>query len=947
MSDILTQQDALSQSLPFVSLTSLRTAHNQLLNKHRQFGSTPAFLAGASAFIEQGRIAGALLDREEERAVAQSLLDYWTAILYRAGAEPPESALVEFDWNLAPELPDEMCPYMGLDAFSESEQGVFFGRERLVEEAVRMLSRGRLLAAVGPSGSGKSSLVLAGLLPALKEAALPDSLQGHHAQRMVPGSQPMANLARALYALQLEPGVDADTWSAQHAVLLTQDPERLPGLIDHDNAAPLVLVVDQFEEVFTLCVDDAARHAFVACLLALFQMPGRSHTLILTLRADFESLVSRLPELQAPFERHLLRVTPLNAAELRASIESPADLIGLKFEHGLVDTLLHDILGEPAALPLLQFTLLKLWEHRERNYITWDAYRRLGGGRLALANSADAFFDSLIPEQQVTARRILLRLVRAGDGLEITSNRVRLDSFYRGGEAGERVTLVLEKLVDARLVRVTQSDVASDTQVEIAHEALVRNWPRLVAWLEEERESIRQRQRLTSAAEQWAALGRAEGALLPDALLHEAGRFVETTGIELSDLEIEFLQASEQAIVAQRARELARQVELKQAQVEAQMQAAKARRLRRLAVALAVLLLVPLLMAVIAWQQRESPWQPLENFPRDSVSALATAWTDTAGAPTDLMICAGTSNIGIGCTHEGQTWNIYQQDLPTGDPASATSEFPGTVRGVQAISIDAANPRRIVASLWDGGLYLSDNGGVRWRRASQGLPTDAGYVPGVAIHDNQVLAIVGSELYGSQDGGDHWLPLGRTSQPFWGRVHDIHIDAKRGRAYAATDNGLYAASIKHPWRWQQVALLPNVRHIAQMQSGDGALILAASGAGSQNTVYRWTGEQPPQVLASFSRPIYSLVADPDQSSDTAFYLLLEAGEVVAVSEQGDKHSLGRRPGWPWDQAFELLAAPTVTGDGSLLLLGHTHGLLRFNASLPAPGERLLGTSLRW
>jgi hypothetical protein len=141
-------------------------------------------------------------------------------------------------------------------------------------------------------------------------------------------------------------------------------------------------------------------------------------------------------------------------------------------------------------------------------------------------------------------------------------------------------------------------------------------------------------------------------------------------------------------------------------------------------------------------------------------------------------------------------------------------------------------------------------------------------------------------------------------------------------------------------------LLPNVRHITQMQSGDDALMLATSRPGNQSMVYRWTREQPPQVLASFSRPIYSLVADPDQSSDTAFYVLLESGEVVAVSEQGDKHSLGRRPGWPWDQAFELLAAPTVTGDGSLLLLGHTHGLLRFNASLPAPGERLLATSLR-
>jgi hypothetical protein len=186
------------------------------------------------------------------------------------------------------------------------------------------------------------------------------------------------------------------------------------------------------------------------------------------MRADFESLVSRVPDLQAHFERNIFRVTPLNAAELRSSIEAPAALIGLKFEQGLVDTLLQDILGEPAALPLLQFTLLKLWECRERNYIMWDAYRRLGGGRLALANSANAFFDGLIPEQQVTARRILLRLVRASDGLEITSNRVRMELLYRTGEAEDRVNRVLERLIDARLVRVTQGDVASGFGAQLA-----------------------------------------------------------------------------------------------------------------------------------------------------------------------------------------------------------------------------------------------------------------------------------------------------------------------------------------------------------------------------------------------------------------------------------------------------------------------------------------------
>ncbi len=933
MSESENPPGAMTQPAPYVSLTSLRASHKQLLTRHRQFGSTPGLLANAGTLIEQGKAIGAFLDTDIERAVAQSLLDYWAAILYRSGLEPPESALAEFDWSLAPELPDEICPYVGLDAFSETKQAVFFGRERLVEESVSMLVRSRLLAVVGPSGSGKSSLVLAGLLPALKDGALPGSEQWRYAPRMVPGSDPLANLARVLYALQREPGMDADGWCAQHAARLAIDPDHLLELVDNAESEPLVLVVDQFEEAFTLCVDNLARSAFVACLIALCQSPGRRHALILTMRADFESLVSRVPDLQAHFERNIFRVTPLNAAELRSSIEAPAALIGLKFEQGLVDTLLQDILGEPAALPLLQFTLLKLWECRERNYIMWDAYRRLGGGRLALANSANAFFDGLIPEQQVTARRILLRLVRASDGLEITSNRVRMELLYRTGEAEDRVNRVLERLIDARLVRVTQGDVASDNQVEIAHEALVRNWPRLVAWLEEERESIRKRQRLTDAAEQWASLGRDTGALLPATLLHEAGRFVEITGFALTNLEVEFLQASRQALAAEQERELARQIELKQAQVEVLRQAHKARRMRRLAFAFGLLLTVPMLMTVVVLRQRSSPWQPLENFPRDSVSALTATWGNGTNAPAHLMICAGTSNVGIGCTQEGQTWNIFQQDLPTGDPAYAENrEFPGTVRGVQAIGIDATNSQRIAAFFWDGKVYLSDTGGVRWRPAGKGLPEEPGYVRDVALYGDLALAIVGSELYGSVDGGDYWVPMGRYSQPFWGQVHDIVIDSRTATAYAATDNGLYTVSSQRPWRWQQVVYLPLVRHVAQQMGVNDGLVLVTTGSAGQSAVYLWTPDQPAQALTSFTQPIHSLAVDPDPSSDTAVYVLLDSGEVVTVSRHGAKRSLGQRPAWPWDQAFDLLAVPTPTGHDPMLLLGHTHGLLRFNGA---------------
>jgi hypothetical protein len=455
---------------------------------------------------------------------------------------------------LAPELPNELCPYQGLAAFEENDAAFFFGRKRLVQTMIDKLRSGEhLLAVVGSSGSGKSSLVLAGLIPALKQGAIPatddtpGSDQWRYAPRIVPGSDPLANLARILPSA----GVDApDTdvrqsppWIAEQIAHLTQDAHSLAEMVNATGAAPTVLVVDQFEELFTLCADEAARQAFANNLLALTQAPSHRHSAILALRTDFESFIMRLPGFQPFSEQALVRVTPLTATELREVIEKPAEIVGLKFEEGIVDALLQDFLGEPAALPLLQFSLLKLWEHRERNRITWEAYRRLGGGRQALARSADELYDSLIPEEQMTARRILLRLVRPGEGLEVTSNCVRRDELYQTGEAHDRLDRVLQKLIDVRLLRVSEGATSADPQIEVAHEALVRNWPRLVEWLEGEREQIRERLRLTEAAEQWAKLGREPGFLLSGALLEEAVRRPD-----LDELEREFVQASQEAV---------------------------------------------------------------------------------------------------------------------------------------------------------------------------------------------------------------------------------------------------------------------------------------------------------------------------------------------------------------------------------------------------------------
>jgi tetratricopeptide (TPR) repeat protein len=224
---------------------------------------------------------------------------------------------------------------------------------------------------------------------------------------------------------------------------------------------------------------------------------------------------------------------------LRDAIEKPANYVGLKFEHGIVDTLIKEILGEPAGLPLLQFTLLKLWEGRTRNLVTWEQYDRLGGPRAALEISADELYEKMLPEDQIACQRIFLRLVRPrAESLEVTSNRVRTRSLH-DIEDPTRIERVVEKLVKARLLRETKGETSADDQVEVAHEALIRNWRKLIKWLDEDRDTKRQRLRLTGAAESWWAHGKDPGGLVRGSLLQEAEGYKD-----LNQLEIEFVRAS-------------------------------------------------------------------------------------------------------------------------------------------------------------------------------------------------------------------------------------------------------------------------------------------------------------------------------------------------------------------------------------------------------------------
>ena len=593
----------------FTSVSGIQAAHAELLKRHRAVGDAPDILAEIEDFMHKAIAAGALLDADSDRWAAQSLLDYWATTVHRATDVLPDATLAEFDPSLAPSLDDSLCPYLGLDAFKADQKDRYFGRQQLVEHLVARLAAGRLLALIGPSGSGKSSLILAGVLPALQGGAIPGSAKWNYLPSIVPGAEPLESLARMV----LPPNADAARVEAV-AAEFRKDPGHLATVLGRQTE-PTVLVVDQFEEVLTLCRDDVARQAFVDNLLRVPKGDGPRHTVILTMRDDFMGQVSRLPALAGQFERVLTVVVPPTAAELRDAIEKPAAQIGLKFEEGLVDQLLKDVVDEPAGLPLLQFTLLKLWEARDHNRITRRAYDRLGGGRECLARSADEVWVQLgLPENQEAGKRILLELVRP-EGRDFTSKRVRRERLYKIGIPANRITLALDRLVAARLLRVTPGETENDDRIEVAHEALVRNWPKLSAWLEEERERMRHRIALTAKAEEWENRGRDRNLLLRGEVLQEAANYEE-----LGEVETAFVQAS----IAERERY--RRIE----------------RLRRgvMAALVAIILLGSIVASVILWRSSNkmkelAANERIQRLRADTAAALATSLMTLAQASAD------------------------------------------------------------------------------------------------------------------------------------------------------------------------------------------------------------------------------------------------------------------------------------------------------------------------
>src|SRR5271166_2010966 len=457
-------------------------------------------------------------------------------------------------------------PYRGLEAFGPDDAPFFFGRENLTDWLVSDLRREirapvgvRFLAVLGPSGSGKSSVVLAGLIPRLKEGAI-DGSERWPIAVVRPGDDPLKELGTAVAAQFVPAGSLPD---ARQALQFSDDMRSDERMLDAFarmalNAASaesrLLVVVDQFEEVFTYRPEGEkkkeafakGRDTFFANLLHAAAAPGGRVAVVLTMRSDFLGLCASFERLNNVLNARLIQVGPMREDELRAAIELPAFKVSCELEPGLTERLLADVKGQAGALPLLQFTLDELWQRREVRRLTLRAYTELGGVEGALEHRANETMQKLSQADQDLCRRIFLHLVQPGEGTEDTKRRVSyrelLPDDPERAEAVKRVVGILANR-DARLI-TTQGTSTADGAVEVAHEALIRGWKQLRQWIDADRAGLRIQRQLTEAAREWEANGRESSFLYGGTRLAVAREWAKTHRDELNLEEHEFLEAS-------------------------------------------------------------------------------------------------------------------------------------------------------------------------------------------------------------------------------------------------------------------------------------------------------------------------------------------------------------------------------------------------------------------
>jgi WD40 repeat protein/serine/threonine protein kinase/DNA-binding SARP family transcriptional activator len=604
----------------------------------------------------------AALDGVVQRATAREAAERYPDVLAMVtdvrqalgGAVPAES------WAPQPELP-LLNPFKGLRAFLEADADDFFGREALTQRLVRRLcaedgtpptnipfappgNASRFLAVVGASGSGKSSVVRAGLVPALRRGALPGSEEWFVVQ-MLPGSHPLEELEIGLLRVAARPSrslmeqLRRDARGILRAARLVLPEE-----------GQLLLVIDQFEELFTLVEDGAERRHFMDSLYVAVTDPRSPVWVVVTLRADFYDRPLMHPEFSSLVQEQTEVVVPLTVEELERAIRGPAERVGATLESGLVTTIVADVHEQPGALPLLQYALTELFERREGRVLTATVYQEIGGVMGALGRRAEEVYQGLGQEGREAARQLFLRLVTLGEGTEDTRRRalraeleaVTMDNGRRATDDGKEHNAsvvfgpasVMGHVIDtfgrARLLSFDRDPLTRGPTLEVAHEALLREWRRLREWLDTGRADVRTQRVLANAAAEWRSAERDASFLLRGSRLDQFEGWAAETELALTPDERAFLDASSE--------ERRRREELQRAQQEREL-ALEHALVRRLRVIVGVLLaasVVGILLTLAVFRQ--------SRLAQDEAASRATqqaiAETERGRAETEARLAA-------------------------------------------------------------------------------------------------------------------------------------------------------------------------------------------------------------------------------------------------------------------------------------------------------------------
>lgn len=484
-------------------------------------------------------------------------------------------------------------PYKGLRAFEEADAVDFFGRDTLVAKLLEQMSHSsRFLAVIGSSGSGKSSVVKAGLIPKIRQGALPNSTWWF-VTTMSPGASPLIELEQALMRVALETPVIPIVEQVRNSDTALR--ELLPTILPPNGE--LLLMVNQFEELFALTEDENERKRFLSNLVEAVTHPESQLRVIITLRADFYDRPLNYHDFGQLIRDNSEVVLPLSPAELENAIEAPAKRVGLTVDRDLLATIVNDVQGQPGMLPLLQFALTELFEYREGTQLTLDGYKAIGGVSGALAKRANELYKQLNETQQTAAQQIFMRLVAPGEGAADTRRRVLRSELTSMGSDKQMLQDLLDMFGKYRLLTFDRDPVTRAPTVEIAHEALIHGWQLLREWLEANRDRLYVHRRLSEAAAEWAQSDQDSGFLAVGSRLTQ----FEDLKLPLNEQEQAYLQAS----IANRQRSI--------------------RRARFFTTALAVTAVGAVIMAILAFigQDRATRAQASAETERDRANEQA------------------------------------------------------------------------------------------------------------------------------------------------------------------------------------------------------------------------------------------------------------------------------------------------------------------------------------